>query len=362
MVIGIDARAAAEEPGGRGRYVRELLTQLARLPHDHRYVLYARERWDGAQLDERFTWSLTRRPDVAWHVGVAVRASARCDVFFSTNSYLTAWFTRVPTVLAVYDMVAWLDGASAQRRAAVIERLTLRPAIERAAAVMAISDATRCDLVARYPSAGHKTTVVPLAADERFRPGDGAATLERHGVARPFVLVVGTLEPRKNLPRLIEAFVGLDRELRERYRLVLAGADGWQTEETFASIAEHRDAVTTLGYVSDDDLAALYRSAEVVCYPSLYEGFGLPVLEAMQSGVAVLTSATSSMPEVGGDAALYVDPLDVDDIRSGLRDLLADPDRRDRLARLGRERSERFSWEATARETLALLEAQAKRP
>jgi glycosyltransferase involved in cell wall biosynthesis len=352
MVIGIDARAAAEERGGRGRYVRELLAHLARLPGDHEYVLYARERWDGAQLDERFTWSLTRRPDVVWHLGVALRASARCDVFFSTNSYLTAWFTRVPTVLAVYDMVAWLDGASAQRRAAVIERLTLRPAVDRAAAVMAISEATRSDLVARYPSAAGKTTVVPLAADERFRPGEG------DGASDPFVLVVGTLEPRKNLPRLIQAFAGLDPRLRERYRLVLAGAKGWQTDETFASIKEHADAVTTLGYVSDEELAALYRSAEVVCYPSLYEGFGLPVLEAMQSGTAVLTSNTSSMPEVGGDAARYVDPLDVDDIRAVLQELLADPEQRERLAQRGRERSRQFSWERTARETLALLEAQ----
>lgn len=360
MVIGIDARAAAEEPGGRGRYVRELLAHLARLPNDHEYVLYARERWDGARLDERFTWSLSRRPDVVWHLGAALRASAHCDVFFSTNSYLTAWFTRIPTVIAVYDMVAWLDGAAAQRRAAVIERLTLRPAIERAAAAMAISQATRRDLVERYPIAQAKTTVVPLAADERFAPGDAAGTLERHGLSHPFVLVVGTLEPRKNLPRLIEAFAGVDPGLRERYRLVLAGAAGWQTDETFASIAQHGDSVTTLGYVSDEDLAALYRAAEIVCYPSLYEGFGLPVLEAMQSGTAVLTSSTSSMPEVGGDAARYVDPLDVADIRRGLQDLLADPDERDRLARLGRERSERFSWERTARQTLQLLKAAAR--
>jgi alpha-1,3-rhamnosyl/mannosyltransferase len=219
---------------------------------------------------------------------------------------------------------------------------------------MAISEATRRDLVEHYPAAADKTTVVPLAADDRFRPGDAA----RHpGPDGPFVLVVGTLEPRKNLPRLIEAFAGLDPALRERYRLVLAGANGWQTDETFASIAEHENEITTLGYVSDDDLAALYRAAELVCYPSLYEGFGLPVLEAMQSGTAVLTSSTSSMPEVGGDAARYVDPLDVDDIRAGLEQLLADADERERLARLGRERSESFSWERTARETLALLEA-----
>ena len=357
MVIGIDARAAADEPGGRGSYVREFLARLARIDRDHRYVLYARERWDGAEFDERFTWSLSGHPDVAWHFSAARKASRECDVFFSTNSYLTAWFTTIPTVIAVYDMVAWLKSAHPQRRAALIEKLTLRHAIRRACAILAISEATRRDLVDRYPQAESITRVVPLAADDRFVPGGDDGVLARLGLSKPAVLVVGTLEPRKNLPRLIEAFVGLDPALRERYELVLAGARGWQTDETFATIAAHRDSVTTLGYVDDDDLAALYRAAELVCYPSLYEGFGLPVLEAMRSGTAVLTSTTSSMPEVGGDAARYVDPHDVDDIRAGLAELLTDHELRAEFGRRGVDRASGFSWDRTARETLELIES-----
>ncbi len=139
---------------------------------------------------------------------------------------------------------------------------------------------------------------------------------------RPYVLVTGTVEPRKNLPRLIEAFAGLDERRRAGWTLVLAGAPGWDTDASFAAVAAHRELVRTLGFVPDADLACLYRQAELFCYLSLYEGFGIPVLEAMQSGVAVLTSSVSSMPEVGGDAARYADPTDVDDIRRALGELL----------------------------------------
>jgi alpha-1,3-rhamnosyl/mannosyltransferase len=140
---------------------------------------------------------------------------------------------------------------------------------------------------------------------------------------------------------------------------VLAGARGWQEDETFAAVRRHADRVRTLGYVEDADLQALYRCASVFAFPSLGEGFGLPVLEAMAAGTAVLTSDRSSLPEVGGDAARYVDPLDVEAIRAGLAALLRDPAERARLAARGRARAEEFSWARTARETLAVLEAAA---
>ncbi len=174
-LIGIDARAAAEVPAGRGRLVRELLLALARRDEPLRVNLYARTAWDGLPADPRFTWRLIDAPDPLWHVRAAAAAGTD-DVFLSTNSYLTAWFLRPPSIVVVCDLVPWVPGAQAQRRAARIERATIRPALRRARGMLCISQATEHDLVARFPAARGKTFVAPLAADERFfaPPAPGA--------------------------------------------------------------------------------------------------------------------------------------------------------------------------------------------
>ena len=361
MKIGIDARAAAEVPAGRGRYVRELLGAIGRSEAAHDFLLYARSRWPSPSLDERFQWRLVNGRDPLWHIATARRASSECDVYLSTNSYLTVWFTRIPAVAVVFDMITFDRRLAPQRRATAIERATLRLAVRRAAALLAASESTRNDLVDRYKAAGPKTRVVHLAADESFTPeGDDEGVLQRYALRKPYVLVTGTLEPRKNLPRLVEAFAGLPAELVGRYELVLVGPTGWEMDETLASIAKHKGSARAIGYVPDEHLPALYRRAELFCYPSLYEGFGLPVLEAMQCGTAVVTSGLSSLPEVGGDAVAYVDPLDVEDIRRALAELLFDAALRERYAARGVARAKLYSWRATAEGTLAALESVAR--
>jgi alpha-1,3-rhamnosyl/mannosyltransferase len=352
--IGIDARAAAEVPAGRGRLVRELLAALARRGDDVAFALAARERWDGP-LDERFSWRLDPAPDPLWHLRAA-RAARHDDVFVSTNSYLTAWFLRPPSLVVVCDLVPWVPEAHPQRRAALIEKATIRPALRRAGALLCISRATERDLLARFPAARGKTLAAPLAADERFFAAPGAAALDdlraRHGLDRPFVFAAGTLEPRKNLPRLVEAYAGLPDDVRSAHRLVLAGPAGWEMDATLRAARANPDDVRLLGQVSDADLALLYAACTVFAYPSLYEGFGLPVLEAMAAGAPVLTSDVSSLPEVGGDAVLTADPRDVEAIRAGLAALLADPARRAALGAAGRERAREFSWDRFAAQLL----------
>jgi alpha-1,3-rhamnosyl/mannosyltransferase len=232
-------------------------------------------------------------------------------------------------------------------------------ALRRCDALIAISETTRRELGERFPRARAKASVAHPGADERFSPevGDEDETaLRRWGLRRPYVLATGTVEPRKNLPRLIEAFASLDGDVRRGWTLALAGAPGWQTDRTFATAAAHGDLVQTLGYVPDEDLPSLYRQADVFCYVSLYEGFGIPVLEAMQSGTAVLTSSVSSMPEVGGEAARYADPRDVRDIQRGLRELLSDPELRGLCAVAGLVQATRFDWGLTAQHVLTVLE------
>jgi glycosyltransferase involved in cell wall biosynthesis len=343
---------------GRGRVVREVLSALARLDRGERYILYCREPAD-LQLDDRFTWRRVGRPDPLWHLVVAHTASRECDAFLSTNSYLTTWATRCPSAVIVYDLVPFVPGARAQKRAALIERATIDVGVRRAAVLICISAATRRDLIVRVPSAERRAVVVPLAADAQFGApearAEAAMVAAGHGIVRPYVLAAGTLEPRKNLGRLIDAWEQLPTQLRDAHELVLVGPTGWEADEIL-SRAQDR-AVRTIGYVSDADLAALYAGCEVFAYPSLYEGFGLPILEAMAAGAPVLTSNVSSLPEVAGDAALLVDPRSVTAIRDALKQLLQDAPRREALRDAGRLRAAQFSWERTAIEIRDVLRA-----
>ena len=360
LTLGIDARAAAEVPAGRGRVVRELLVALPRLPEAAgvRLRLYAREPWAGAPADPALQWVPVGLPDPLWHLATARRATRECDAFLSTNSYLTAWFTRVPTVVVVHDLVAFIEGASAQSRAARIERATIARAMRRAAGLQCVSDATRTDLVARFPDVAPRAFTVPLAADARFREaGADPAVLARHGLQpQRYVLAVGTLEPRKNLPRLIAAWTQVDDVVRRDAVLALVGPRGWDDDTTLAA-ARATGSVRLLGHVPEDELPSLYAGCACFAYPSLYEGFGLPVLEAMAAGAPVVTSSVSSLPEVAADAALLVDPRDAPAITSALERVLADPALADDLRARGRARAATFSWERFAAATLAHLRA-----
>ena len=344
MRIAVDARAAAEVPAGRGRYVRELIRAFAALPDDNEYVLLARTAWCGPALDERFRWRLLRVPDPAWSLAAAA-ASRGAGAVLATNSYLLAAAAPASGVATVHDLVAFERELRLPRGSAA-ERLTLPLAVRRGQTLLCVSEATRAALVERFPRAEPLAHVVPHGVEDRFfveRPKE------------PYVLMLGTLEPRKNLVRAMDAAARLPEELRGRFELVVAGPRGWDTGEIEAALRRHGGRVRQPGLVPDADLPALYAGASVFLYPSLREGFGLPVLEAMAAGTAVITSGLSSLPEVGGEAVRYVDPYDVGSIRDGLEELLSDEGRRAELAAAGRERARSFTWERTARETLALL-------
>jgi glycosyltransferase involved in cell wall biosynthesis len=357
--IGIDARAAAEVPAGRGRVVRELLCALAARPDDgRRYVLYAREPW-AAELDERFQWHLIGARDPWWHVRAARAANAECDVFLSTNSYLTTGFLHVPAVPIVYDLTTFEPAMHPNRRSRAIERLTLGLAVRRSAALLSISQATAEALVGRYPGAASRTVVGHLGVAPALAPAleaDESAKLPPPG----FVLAVGTLEPRKNLPRLVAAYAQLDPAEQAAHPLVVVGALGWDTTGTLDALRSLGARCTRLGYVSDAALAECYRRCAVFCYPSLGEGFGLPVLEAMAAGATVLTSNVSSLPEVGGGAVAYADPLQVADIAAQLQALLGDEARRADLSSRARARAQEFSCARFAQVTLDTLEGAAR--
>ncbi len=377
LTLGIDARAAVEVPAGRGRLVRELLRALAARPDDGcwRYVLYARRAWRdrsrgtlafgehprfGQPLDGRFQWREIAARDPWWHVRAARAADRECDVFLSTNSYLTGWLLHIPDVPIVYDLVPFEPALLPNRRSAVIERLTLGRSVRHAAALLAISQATARALAERFPATAARTVVAPLGVaptlSEELDPAE-AAQLPPPG----FVLAVGTLEPRKNLPRLVEAYQSLRPDLAAAHPLVVVGARGWQTGETLDALRSLGERCTMLGYMSDAALAELYRRCAVFCYPSLGEGFGLPVLEAMAAGAAVVTANVSSLPEVGGDAVEYADPREVSSIAAALERVLGDESRRAMLGRRAKARAQQFSWDAFAERVLEVV-GEAGRP
>jgi glycosyltransferase involved in cell wall biosynthesis len=234
--------------------------------------------------------------------------------------------------------------------------------------VLTISQRTKDDLLTLRPAMDpDRVFVTHLAADPaRFYPCDDPARLAavrgRYGIPEgPYVLSVGTLEPRKNLPHLLRTFADLVRaERADDLRLVLTGAKGWDFETIFSEVeqlAALRDRVVFTGYVDDGDLAPLYSGAAVFVYPSLYEGFGLPPLEAMQCGTPVITSNTSSLPEVVGDAGLMVDPRDGDALAQAMLDVYRAPGRRADLAARALVRAAQFSWDRYARETVAAYRA-----
>lgn len=343
MRIGIDARGAAESPGGRGRVLRELLAALARRDDPHRYLLFARAAWDGAALDERFEWRLLAGREPGWQVRAARAAGRECDVFLAANTYVMAALLDIPAVPVVHDVLPFRRRYGRPALGWALEAGGLALAVRRAAAFIAVSHSTADGLVRRHPRTRGRIAVVPLgvspALSESAQPP----------VAEPgFVLAMGWGR-RKNLRAVLAAHALLPAALRDAHPLVVLGRPG------STGAAAGNGHCRELGRVTDAQLGALYRSCAAFCLPSEAEGFGLPVAEAMAAGAAVVTSRRGSLPEVAGDAAVYVDPGSPTSVAQGLEQVLSDRALRERLGERGRERAARFSWDRTAELTLNAL-------
>jgi glycosyltransferase involved in cell wall biosynthesis len=232
--------------------------------------------------------------------------------------------------------------------------------------VTADSENTRNDLTTLLDVEPERVAVVYGGVDPRFHPITDEIELQttrvKYGLFSPFILYVGTIEPRKNLGRLLQAYTRLRKKKNIRHRLVIAGGLGWLYHDVLREIEELTadNEVIFLGRVPDDDLPSLYSLADLFVFPSLYEGFGLPPLEAMACGVPVVCSNSSSLPEVVGDAGVLVSPLDTDALSDAIGELLADPVQRAEFGRRGRDRSRLFTWDRSARQLLDICYRVAK--
>jgi glycosyltransferase involved in cell wall biosynthesis len=376
MRIGLDYTSAATQSAGIGRYTRELVRALLAMPSPHHYAFFyaSPARMDESAfslqpaagqpptirrvpIHDKWLMRLWQRLRVPLPVETFV---GKVDLFHSPDFTLPPTLPGVPTLLTVHDLSFVRDPDSAWPSLRAFLNKAVPRSVQRATHVLADSLATKNDLIELFGTPAGKITVLYSGVEARFAPVRDRAEIDRvcatYQLPRPFILSVGTLQPRKNYARLIEAFAQIAAEVPDQ--LVIAGGKGWLYESIFERVRSLglEQRVHFPGFVDDVDLPALYSAARLFAYVSLYEGFGLPLLEAMACGAPVIASNVSSLPEVVGEVGLQVDPRDTDAIAQALRQMIDRPDLRSASMAAGLDRARTFTWDKAAGELLAIYD------
>jgi len=369
--IAIDAHSVGTGLGGNESYAKNLNEALAEIDKENRYSLYVTRR----EAVERFSnrWpnfevraTLPHTPLI--RIPLILSAELRRSPVDVLHVQFTAPpFSPCPVVVSIHDLSFEHLPQTFKWRSRKQLRITVRRSAREASQVIALSEHARKDIISTYCIAPEKVTAIPLAAAAHFRPIRNDEELQRvrqtYGIEGEYILSVGAIQPRKNLSRLVVAYSRLRRATPEGNlpKLVLAGKCAWLYEETLRTIKELQlsDSVILTGYVPENDLPALYSGALCFVYPSYFEGFGLPPLEAMKCGVPVIVGNRTSLPEVVGDAGIIVEPFDVDAIAGAMDKLISDSNLRADLAARGLARAKLFDWQETARQTLTVYEKAA---
>ncbi len=367
MTVYVDVSAAVNSRAGLGRYARSLAQALISEMDSPPTLFYNRTE----QAQDIPEWSNIPRRSIRigykpWRMmiwqGQLFRIAFNRLVpdarLFHATEHLLMPLRDVPTVMTVHDLIYKLFPQHHKKLNYWFLNAAMPLFVRRADAIIVVSQATKNDLIRHYGTPDNKITVVHEAAATHFRvPPDSEVARVRaiYDLPERFLLAVGTIEPRKNLTRLAESLARLRQDHRD-LQLIVVGARGWLYGDFFTRLEELgvQDAVRLLGYVPDDDLPAIFRAATVYVMASLYEGAGLPVLEAMACGAPVVSSRESSMPELGADVARYFNPYDVNHMTDVIGMVLDDRHLRAEMAAAGPERAARFSWQRAARDTLAV--------
>lgn len=363
--IAIDYTPAYEQGGGIGRLVRDLITALARQDATTKYRLFVSGALDASLAQppgDNFEWRATRISP-QWLARIWHRANlplpvesfvGSVDLYHATDFVLPPTQRSTKTIVTVHDLsFVRVPDAATPRLKAYLDTVVPR-SVHRADHVIADSSATRHDLIDLYDLPESKVSVLLSGVHPRFKRTLERAdeVRQRYGIpARPYIFSVGTVQPRKNYERVVLALQRL-RENGLDVGLVIAGGKGWLDGPLFQMLeaSKMKEVVHLIGFANDADLPTLYSDAICLAFPSLYEGFGFPVLEGMACGTPVVTSNVSSLPEVAGNAALLVDPYDVDGISDALSSVIQDSSLRSDLVRLGYEQVARFTWANAAQQ------------
>lgn len=370
MRIGYLTYGLDRNPTGIGRYTIELLRAFGARPNGHEIVLLTTEHEDRHALWKIFEHHALpgcQRLPALMTIGNVWLSEAghryRLDIIHDPNGIVSFLGPRlgVRRIVTLHDAFTYVhpdshNGLDNWRYYHYLPR-----AAHRADAVITVSECSRHDLIRHLGLAAERVYVIGEGVTPRFKPtadrAERQAVVARYGITQPYLLYVGGINARKNIARLCEAFMRV-RECHPEVMLVIAGKRQWHTSEIDAAVRRLKltEHVCFTSYIDEADLPALYSAAEAFVFPSLYEGFGLPPLEAMACGTPVVTSNTSSLPEVVGDAALTVDPYDVDGLAAAIERVLTDETLRADLRRRGIERASRFTWEQAASETLEIYQ------
>ena len=364
MIIGLDASRAINESAGIARYNKNLLAGLSEIDKKNQYKFlftYVKNKKTKDTLAEKLTSGFKNKiikvypipgriKETLWGSFYPIIGSlaGKCDIWHATSFFEASLGDNTPMVVTIHDMSTFLFPS--QRGESVSKRLSIRTGkvLNRAKRVIAVSESTKKDILKFFPSINkNKIKVIYLSPNPIFQKIE---SIKKEKI----ILTVGTIEPRKNLRRLINAYVKLPKKIINNYKLVIVGANGWNNSNIYESakklVKEKRIIFTS--YLPDDELAVLYNKAEIFVYPSLYEGFGLPVLEAMKSGLPVITSNISSLPEVVGKSGILVDPHKTADITASITKLIENKKLREKLSSDGLVRANRFTNARLASETL----------
>lgn len=364
LQIAIDAsRITVSQRTGTENYALQLIRRLLTLETDHHFQLYFRDQPAPNLLPEGDHWTAHVIPwPRAWtHLRFAAELWRTRPAVTLVPAHTLPRFFPGRSVVTVHDLgYLHFPAAHPEKERRYLDWSTQFSA-KRATKILADSEATRRDLTDEYSIAAEKIHVVYPGHDESLTPITDPQVIttvrEKYGITKDYLFFLGTLQPRKNIQRLIQAFQQCHQSIDQAVQLVLGGKKGWLFDEAWLNGA---DNVHLTGYIDDADIAALYSGALGFVFPSLYEGFGFPVLEAMRCHTPVVCANTSSLPELGGTAAIYVDPTSIDAIADGMLKLiqLSPAERQDRIQR-GIAQTQQFTWTQTARQTLAVLESAA---
>jgi glycosyltransferase involved in cell wall biosynthesis len=372
MNIGIDIRTLSFRRGGISQYTYHLLKNMLRIDSANTYFLFnynkSPHEWDNFRQNVKeiiLRFPQRRGLKAVWENLLVPTAAKKygIDVWFSPDFYIPR-FLSTKSVITVHDLIFedFHDIRRNQQAATLSKKVEF--SVKRCSRIIAISSFTQGQILKRYGLPPGKVVVIPQAADERFHQIEDRSALRRvlhrYGIAFDYILYVGEISHRKNIIRLLEAYYGLrEKDKLKQRKLVLAGK---ATIDAGKIVAESKrlnlgSQILFTGYVPDEDLPFLYNGASVFVFPSLYEGFGIPPLEAMQCRVPVVASSATSIPEVVGNGALLFDPYNVEDIADKLDQVLNQKADLDMLLQAGLKQAELFSWEDSARKTIALLES-----
>jgi len=365
MKIAIDIREAGHEKTGKGWYTFNIVKELLKLDKQNQYLLYSNSKKNPFKESDNVKIKYIESKPTKWHFLVLKDLKEeKADIFFAPTSYIIPAFApkTIRVIVTVHDLVAFLFPGTHNAKAMIIERLTLKKALKKASDIFVVSDNTKKDLLDRFKYSEQRIHITSCAASQVFSNPVSEDELNKFKQDKKlpdrFILAVGTLEPRKNFSTLIKSFVNI-KKWHPEYKLVIVGKKGWKFDQIESSLKEYNmeDEIIFPGYLKDEDLQKMYKLAAVFVFPSLYEGFGIPPLEAMASGCPVVSSNLASLPEVVGEAGLLIDPKNAYKMADAISSLIKNDNVRNMMIERGYIQAEKFKWENSAKTALSVFQS-----